>query len=130
MPHFHIDYSPNLEERLDIQGLCIALRDAAMETGLFPLAGIRIRATPAAHVVMADGNPDHAFLDLSIRLREGRPQEAKERAIQHIFDAAAAFCAPVLESSSFMLSMEMRDIDAALSPKVSSIRQYLPQETP
>ncbi|NNE54345.1 MAG: 5-carboxymethyl-2-hydroxymuconate isomerase [Sulfitobacter sp.] len=128
MPHFHIDYSPNLEARMDMLAFCTCLRDAAMETGLFPLAGIRIRATPAAHVVMADGNPDHAFLDLSVRLREGRTQEAKEKATKHIFEAAAAFCAPLLETSSFMLSLEMRDIDAALSPKVSSIRQYLPQE--
>lgn len=125
MPHFHIDYSPNLEERMDILAFCTILRDAAMETGVFPLAGLRIRATPAAHVVMADGNPDHAYLDLSIRLRAGRDPQAKADATQHIFDAAAAFCAPVLETSSFMLSMEMRDIDPVLSPKVSSIRRYL-----
>ena len=126
MPHFHIDYSPNLEQRLDIAGLCVVLRDVAVETGVFPLAGIRIRATPAAHVVMADGNPDHAYLDLSIRLREGRAPEAKEKATQMIFDALQAYCAEVLENSSFMLSLEMRDIDATLSPKVSSIRRYLP----
>lgn len=126
MPHFHIDYSPNLEQRLDIAGLCVVLRDVAVETGVFPLAGIRIRATPAAHVVMADGNPDHAYLDLSIRLREGRARAAKEKATQMIFDALQAYCAEVLENSSFMLSLEMRDIDATLSPKVSSIRRYLP----
>jgi 5-carboxymethyl-2-hydroxymuconate isomerase len=125
MPHFHIDYSPNLEERMDIAALCTVLRDAAMETGVFPLAGLRIRATPAAHVVMADGNPDHAYLDLSVRLRAGRTDAAKLAATQTIFDAAAAFCAPLLETTSFMLSMEMRDIDPALSPKVSSIRKYL-----
>jgi len=33
-----------------------------------------------------------------------------------------------MQSSSFMLSMEMRDIDPALSPKASSIRQYLPKD--
>lgn len=126
MPHFHIDYSPNLEERMDIPAFCKAMRDAAMETGVFPLAGLRIRAIPAAHVVMADGNPDHAYLDLSIRLRAGRSDQAKADATQHIFDAAKAFCAPVLETTSFMLSMEMRDIDPVLSPKISSIRKYLP----
>lgn len=126
MPHFHIDYSPNLEERLDIAGLCVVLRDAAMQTGVFPLAGLRIRATPATHVVMADGNPDHAYLDLSIRLRAGRTAEAKATATQTIFDATKAYCADVLATSSFMLSMEMRDIDPDLSPKVSSIRKYLP----
>ena len=128
MPHFHIDYSPNLEDRLDIAGFCLALRDAAMETGIFPLAGIRIRATPARHVVMADGNPDHAFLDLSLRLRGGRSDAAKKQATDHIFAVAETYCAGLLQDSSFMLSMEMRDIDPALSPKVSSIRRYLPKE--
>ena len=70
MPHFQIDYSPNLEERLDIAGLCRVLRDAAAATGVFPLAGIRIRATACSHFLIADGNPEHAFLDISIRLRD------------------------------------------------------------
>lgn len=128
MPHFHIDYSTNLEHRLDIAGLLTVIRDAAMETGVFPLAGIRIRATACDHWLIADGNPDHAFLDISIRLRAGRSDEAKQQATQHIFAAAEAFCAGVMATSSFMLSLEMRDIDPELSPKVSSIRKYLPGE--
>lgn len=125
MPHFHIDYSANLEARLDIAAFCEVLREAAIETGLFPLAGIRIRALRADHCVMADGNPDHAYLDLSIRLRAGREVAAKKAATDHIFRAAERFCADVLANSSFMLSMEMRDIDADLAPKTSSIRRYL-----
>jgi 5-carboxymethyl-2-hydroxymuconate isomerase len=125
MPHFQIDYSPNLEERLDIAGLCAVLRDAAVETGVFPLAGIRVRAAAADHVVMADGNPDHAFLDISVRLRGGRTLDTRKAATAHIFAAAERYCAEVMRSSSFMLSMEMRDIDPELGPKASSIRDYL-----
>ena len=126
MPHIQIDYSPNLDQRLDVAGLCRTLRDAAVATGVLPLAGIRVRAIKADHVVIADGNPDHAFLDISIRLRGGRTDEAKLRATEAIFVAAEAYCAGVMATSSFMLSMEMRDIDPALSPKASSIRKYLP----
>lgn len=126
MPHIIIDYSPNLETRLDVAGLCRVLRDAAVATGILPLAGIRVRATACSHVVIADGNPDHAFLDISLRLRAGRSQTDKERATAAIFAAAEAYCADVLATSSFMLSFEMRDIDASLSPKISSIRRYLP----
>ena len=126
MPHFHVDYSANLEERLQISSLLTVLRDAAMETGIFPLAGIRIRATACNHWIIADGNPDHAFLDISIRLRAGRSAEAKKQATERIFAAAEAFCADVMATSSFMLSLEMRDIDPELSPKASSIRNYLP----
>jgi 5-carboxymethyl-2-hydroxymuconate isomerase len=125
VPHIQIDYSANLEDRLDIAGLCRVLRDAAVETGVLPLAGIRVRATVATHVVIADGNPDHAFLDISLRLRGGRSHEAKAAATQAIFAAAEAYCAGVMETSSFLLSFEMRDIDPELSPKASSIRRYL-----
>lgn len=128
MPHIQIDYSANLETRLDIGGLCRVLRDAAVETGVLPLAGIRVRATAATHCVIADGNPDHAFLDISLRLRGGRSEAAKAEATAHIFAAAESYCAGVMETSSFMLSFEMRDIDPRLSPKASSIRRYLPGE--
>ena len=126
MAHLMIDYSPNLEARLDIVALCRVLRDAAAATGILPLAGIRVRATAATHVVIADGHPDHAYLDISLRLRGGRSADDKARATAQIFAAAEAFCAQVLESSSLMLSFEMRDIDPLLSPKTSSIRRYLP----
>ena len=126
MPHIQIDYSANLESRLDVAGLCRVLRDAAVATGVLPLAGIRVRARKADHVVIADGNPDHAFLDISIRLRGGRSPQAKADAAAAIFAAAEAYCAEVMATSSFMLSLEMRDIDPALSPKTSSIRNYLP----
>lgn len=126
MPHIQIDYSPNLESRLDIAGLCAVLRDAAVTTGVLPLAGIRVRAIKVDHCVIADGNPDHAFLDISVRLRGGRTDAAKAEATATIFAAAETFCAGVMATSSFMLSMEMRDIDPALSPKASSIRKHLP----
>jgi 5-carboxymethyl-2-hydroxymuconate isomerase len=126
MPHVQIDYSPNLEDRLDIAGLCRALRDAAVATGILPLAGIRVRAIKADHVVIADGQPDHAYLDISVRLRGGRTDAAKAEATARIFAAAEAYCAEVMATSSFMLSLEMRDIDPELSPKASSIRNYLP----
>lgn len=129
MPHIMIDYSPNLAARLDIAGLCRCLRDAAVATGILPPAGIRVRATACDHVVIADGNPDHAFLDISLRLREGRSKADREAATAAVFAAAKSYCADVLASSSFMLSFEMREIDASLSPKTSSIRRYLPGET-
>lgn len=129
MPHIHIDYSANLETRLDVAGLCRLLRDAAVATGVLPSEGLRVRAIKADHVVIADGNPDHAYLDISIRLRGGRSAEAKARATAAIFAAAEAYCAGVMATTSLMLSMEMRDIDPVLSPKASSIRNYLPGGT-
>jgi 5-carboxymethyl-2-hydroxymuconate isomerase len=127
MPHIQIDYSANLEAQLDIAGLCRTLRDAAVATGILPLAGIRVRATAATHVVIADGDPRHAFLDISLRLRAGRDAAAKRAATDSIFRAAEAYCAGLMAAQPFLLSFEMRDIDPELSPKASSIRRYLPE---
>lgn len=129
MPHFSIEYSANLEDRVDMPALLEVLRIAAIETGLFPTPGIRIRAFRADHVSIADGDPQHAFLDLSIRLREGRDQLAKEAATSHIFKALEAFVAPAMAAHSIAISVEMRDIDARLSPKAGSIRDHLKKVT-
>ena len=125
MPHFSIEYSANLEEMVDMAALCDHLRLAAIETGVFPMPGVRVRAFRADHVSIADGNPKHAFLDLSIRLRGGRAPEDKARATQAVFDALKDFMAPALATHSIALSLEMRDIDPELSPKTGTIRDHL-----
>lgn len=90
------------------------------------MPGIRVRGFRAEHYSIADGNPKHAFIDLSIRLREGRPQDKKEAATQAVFEAMKNFMQEALKDHSIALSMEMRDIDASLSPKAGTIRDHLP----
>ena len=98
MPHFIIEYSGNLEDVVDMSAFCEEIRKTAAGIETFPMPGIRVRAFRADHYAIADGNPKHAFIDISIRLREGRSQEVKESASQRIFEAAKAFLAPVLST--------------------------------
>ncbi|MFB0930371.1 MAG: 5-carboxymethyl-2-hydroxymuconate isomerase, partial [Ascidiaceihabitans sp.] len=112
MPHFHIEYSANLESLVDMAQLCEAVRAKAAAIDTFPMAGIRVRATRVDHVAIANGNPKHGFVDLSVRLREGRPHDVKRDAISQIFAVLTDFMAPSMETLSVALSAEMRDIDA------------------
>lgn len=125
MPHFHIEYSANLESLVDMAQLCEAVRAKAATIDTFPMAGIRVRATRVDHVAIANGNPKHGFVDLSVRLREGRPHDVKRDAISQIFAVLTDFMAPSMETLSVALSAEMRDIDADLSPKFGNIRDHL-----
>ncbi len=125
MPHFHIEYSANLESLVDMAQLCEAVRAKAATIDTFPMAGIRVRATRVDHVAIANGNPKHGFVDLSVRLREGRPHDVKRDAITQIFTVLTDFMAPTMETLSVALSAEMRDIDADLSPKFGNIRDHL-----
>jgi 5-carboxymethyl-2-hydroxymuconate isomerase len=120
-----MEYSANLEDVIDFAALCEAVRAEAARIDTFPIAGIRVRATRVDHYAIADGDPKHGFIDLSVRLRAGRPTEVKAEAIARIFAALKAFVAPALETRSIALSAEIRDIDADLSPKFGTIRDHL-----
>ncbi|MEM7041763.1 MAG: 5-carboxymethyl-2-hydroxymuconate isomerase [Pseudomonadota bacterium] len=125
MPHISIEYSANLEDIVDMSAFCEALRLAGIETGIFPMPGIRVRAFRADHYAIADGDPKHGFIDISVRLREGRPENKKKNATAKLFAAAEAFLATAFDRHSIALSLEMRDIDASLSPKAGTIRDHL-----
>ena len=125
MPHFIIEYSPNIEDCIDMAGLCEHIRATAAGIDTFPMPGIRVRATRVDHYAIADGDPKHGFVDISIRLRGGRAPDAKQAATQAIFEAARDFLAPAMRSHSIALSLEMRDIDPELSPKTGTIRDHL-----
>ena len=125
MPHLMIDYSANVEPDVDMGALCDTLRDVAASIDAFPLAGVKVRAVRVDHYAIADGNPEHGFIDISVRIREGRDTKTKQNAAQKLFDAANEFVAGVMQRRSLALSLELRDIDAALSPKSGSIRKYL-----
>ena len=125
MPHFHIEYSANLEDVVDIAALCETVRAAAADIETFPTAGIRVRAMRADFVALADGDPKHGFVDLSVRLREGRSAQVKQDAINRVFGSLKEFMEPTMRSRSVALSAEMRDIDAELSPKFGNIREHM-----
>ena len=125
MPHFHIEYSANIEDVVDMNALCETIRTEAALIDTFPTAGIRVRATRVDHFAIADGSAKHGFIDLSVRLREGRSDDVKSDAITRVFGALKAFMAPAMATRSIALSAEIRDINANLSPKFGNIRDHL-----
>ena len=128
MPHLVVEYSKNLDNGVDIAGLCEKLRIAALATGEFPEAGIRVRARKCEVYAIADGQLDAGFIDISVRLRGGRSLEVRKKATAEIFVAAESFLEPIFDTRPLALSMEMRDIDPELSPKRSSIRAFMTPE--
>ena len=125
MPHIIIEYSANVEERIEMSAFCELMRQTAANIDAFPMPGIRVRAYRADHYAIADGNAKHGFIDIAVRLRGGRTLTIRKDALQTLFDAASTFLIPTLSEQSLALSMEMRDIDPELSPKIGSIREHL-----
>ena len=128
MPHFSIEYSANLDERLDMAEVCEIVRKAAGETGIFPIGGIRVRAIRCEHYAIADGKRDYGFLAMLLRLGEGRDLAARQRAGEHVFKTLSAHHDPIFASSKFALSFDMQINDAATSWKRNNIHDALKAE--
>lgn len=125
MPHLTIEYSANLDGRADLDALCAALLETVLETGLFEVGAVRVRALRADHYAIADRLPENAFVDLSFRIGKGRSADEKKRAGEAIFVTANSLLAPLFETPHFALSLEIREIDAELSWKKNAIHPRL-----
>jgi 5-carboxymethyl-2-hydroxymuconate isomerase len=128
MPHFTLEYSANLDARVDIGEIVEVVRKAAVETGIFPLGGIRVRAIRCEHYAIADGNPHFGFLAMLLRLGEGRDLATRKKAGEHVFRALSDHLDPVFASSQFALSFEMQINDKEMSWKRNNIHEALKME--
>ena len=128
MPHFTIEYSANLDGRLDIGAACEVVRRAAVETGIFPLGGIRVRAVRCEHYAIADARQDYGFLDMVLRIGEGRDLPTRKTAGEHVFQALSRHLDPVFASSKFALSFDMQINDKDTSWKRNNIHDALKAE--
>jgi 5-carboxymethyl-2-hydroxymuconate isomerase len=128
MPHFTLEYSANLDSRVDMQAVVEVVRKAAVETGIFPLGGIRVRAIRCEHTAIADGGAHFGFLDMVLRLGEGRDLATRKKAGEHIFKALSAWLDPVFAESKLALSFDMQINDKETSWKRNNIHDALKTE--
>jgi 5-carboxymethyl-2-hydroxymuconate isomerase len=128
MPHFTMEYSSNLERVVDFPGLCAAVHGTMMQSGLFELGAIRVRALRCEAYAVADLLPENGFIDMSLRVGNGRSEDEKHRTGEAIFATVTSFLAPLFETPHFALTLEIREIDPGLSWKKNAIHPRLRQK--
>lgn len=129
MPHFTMEYSANLDGRVDMGAVVELVRKEAVATGIFPLGGIRVRAVRCEHYAIANGAGNLGFLDMVLRLGEGRDLATRQKAGEHIFKALSAYLDPVFATGKFALSFDMQINDKETSWKRNNIHEALKVET-
>ena len=125
MPHLTIEYSANLDGKVDMAGLCRSLHTAILASGLFELGAIRVRAVRCEGYAVADLLPENAFADLRLRIGAGRRAEDKARAGEMIFAAATAYFASLFQTPHFALTLDISELDPVLSWKKNAIHPRL-----
>ena len=127
MPHIIIEYSTNLAELTDIDGLVAAVHQAALDDGLPALDALRTRAAPREHYRIADGDPAYGFVAVAARIGPGRDPQAVTRFLTRLMDTVDETLAPLLPDHRVALSVEIQLIDPALRLNRNHIRSRLTQ---
>jgi 5-carboxymethyl-2-hydroxymuconate isomerase len=125
VPHLIVEYSANLEPRIGLDALLDRIHETALETGMFPVGGIRIRAYKAEHYRIADCAPDNAFVHVTAIVGAGRPLDRREQVAKTLFDAICAELAVVADASPLAISFNMREFDSVLNFKQNNLHEYV-----
>ena len=128
MPHFIVEYSSNLDDEIKIQKLLSTLHDAALETGVFPLGGIRFRAIRCEKYLIADGDPEKAFVHMTLKLGHGRDIETRKKAGELIFRALKGYFKPLFAKRPLGVSFEVIELHEELSFKENNIHKHIRQK--
>lgn len=125
MPHFVLEYSANLDDDLDLGGLFAALHETAMNTGVFALGGVRFRAHRCEHYLIADGDPDNAFVHLTARIGRRRDPDVRREVGEKIFNTLVEYLEGLYRERPLAISFEVTELTFGLSFRKNNIHERI-----
>lgn len=123
MPHITVEYSANLNSDLAIQGLVDSLHKAALETGVFPIGGLRTRAERRDVYAIADRAPDNAFIAVVARIGAGRDADTRRRVAEGLLRTVEAVTRDIFAHRGLSITVEVQEIDPTASLKLNNLHE-------
>ena len=108
MPHLTLEYTDNLEFRT--QPLLAQLHSELAATGAINLKGLKSRAVAHSQYRIADGNPDYAFVHVSLLVREGRPPEVRSDIARRVMAVLQQTFGSRFENRHLSLSVDIKEM--------------------
>ena len=124
MPHIIVEYTDNLGPEADMAGLLkkLAAKMCASD-GVFPIGAVRVRAIRLSEYVIADGEDNYAFVNITAKIGAGRPAEFKKRFFGELFDLIKAHFEKIFAERYLALSLYVEEADETGSYKHNNIHQ-------
>jgi len=128
LPHCIVEYSDNLEAegRIDalLHKIAAQFRSAP---DVFPTGGVRVRALPVQRYVIADGNPEHAFVNVTCRIGAGRPAEVRKAFFGATYALVVDHFAEISAKRGLGITFYVDQADPEGAWKTNSIHDHLPK---
>jgi 5-carboxymethyl-2-hydroxymuconate isomerase len=125
LPHVTLEYSSNLEAKMDVSAICRLAKATMMQSGLFELGAVRVRAIRCDDYAIADELPENAFLAVLVRIGSGRTLDEKKHVGEALNVALSSALASLFETPHFALSIDLVENDPVLSWKKNAIHARL-----
>lgn len=126
MPHVIVEYTDNLEPEADIPRLLKVIADhCATSKGELQLAGVRVRAIRLTDYVIADGKPEYAFVNVTVKMGSGREPAFKKSFFGAMFDKVGEHFADIYAKRPLALSLYIEEIDEAGAFRRNGVREAL-----
>lgn len=125
MPHLIVEYSANVESEIALPELLDKLHDGALETGIFPLGGLRVRAHKMEHYRIADCQPENGYVHVTAWIGHGRPLDVRQRAGQHLFEVLTRHFDTLFAEAPFALSFNIQEFHPDLNWKKNNLHEHV-----
>jgi 5-carboxymethyl-2-hydroxymuconate isomerase len=125
LPHLIVEYSSNIEDRIALDDMLDRLHACALETGVFPLGGLRVRAHRAEHYRIADKAADNGFVHVTALIGHGRPLDVQQRAGEQLFAVLTAHLEPLFDRSPLAISLNVQEFHPVLNFKKNNLHEHV-----
>jgi 5-carboxymethyl-2-hydroxymuconate isomerase len=104
MPHCIIEYSQNLAQEISPEDWLEAVFDACVESKLFDIRDIKVRAAPFKYFV--SGGDEDAFVHVDVKILSGRTSEQKDQLADLVIAKLTSFGSELVSYSVDIIDME------------------------
>lgn len=115
MPHIQIEFSANLETAVADARLVDAIHQAAVDSGIFPVWGIRTFARALTQYRVGNGEAGNGFVNVTVRVAPGRNLALRQRITRELFGAVLQAMDPLFKSHRLGCQLEVTEFDAEVS---------------
>ena len=108
MPQITIEYTDNLA--FEVQPLLARLHTELVATGAINMKGLKSRTVRHSDYRIADGNPDYAFVQVSLLIRAGRPPEVQREFSERVMAVLKETFGDRFENSYLSLTVDIQEM--------------------
>ncbi|MBS7701264.1 5-carboxymethyl-2-hydroxymuconate isomerase [Chelatococcus sp. YT9] len=125
MPHAWIEVSANIADEPEIRQLKELVYEAALETGIFPLGGVRVRFQVIDDYLVGDRHPDNAFVHIVLRIGAGRDLVTRKRAADAVFERVCTLLKPLNARAPLAVAFEVQEMSEDLNYKFNNLHEHI-----